>query len=102
MTTMVVLVNLKEGVSPEDYERWVLETYAPAVKALPSVRSWRAYQVGGLLASDATPPYQYVVTLDIDDLAQLGRDMKGEEMRRLLSELHRFAEVVQLISERFV
>jgi hypothetical protein len=44
-----------------------------------------------------------VVTLDTEDLApQLGRDMKGEEMRRLLSELHRFAEVVQLISERFV
>jgi hypothetical protein len=43
-----------------------------------------------------------VVTLGIDDLAQLGRDMKGEEMRRMLSELHRFAEVVQLISERFV
>ena len=102
MPAMIVMVNLKEGVSPEDYERWVLETYAPAVKALPSVRSWQAYQVGGLLASDDTPPYRYVVTLDIDDLAQLGRDMKGEEMRRLLSELHRFAEVVQLISERFV
>ena len=53
---MVVLVNLKEGVSPEDYERWVLKTYAPAVKALPSVRSWRAYQAGGLLALDDTLP----------------------------------------------
>ena len=72
------------------------------MKALPSVRSWRAYQAGGLLALDDTLPQRYVVTLDIDDLAQLGRDMKGEEMRRLLSELHRFAEVVQLISERFV
>jgi hypothetical protein len=102
VTTMVVLVNLKEGVSPEDYKRWVLETYAPAVKALPSVRDWRAYRVGGLLASDDVPPHQYVVTVDIDDLAQLGRDMAGEEMRGLLSELHRLAGVVQLMSERFV
>ena len=37
MTTMVVVVNLKEGVSPEDYERWAKKTYAPAVKALPSI-----------------------------------------------------------------
>ena len=102
MTTMVVLVNLKEGVSPEDYERWVKECYAPAVKTLPSVRDWRAYRVGGLLASDANLPYRYAVIVDISDLAQLGPDMEGEEMRRLLSELHRFAEVVQLMSERLV
>ncbi len=102
MTTMVVLVDLKEGVSPEDYERWVLETYAPAVRDLPSVQDWRAYRVGGLLASDAAPPHQYVVTVDIDDLEQLGRDMASEEMQGLLSELHRFAGVTQLMSERFV
>ena len=101
MTTMVVLVNLKEGVSPEDYERWIKESYAPAAKALPSVRDWRAYRVGGLLASDGAPPYRYVVTVDIGDLAQLGRDMEGEEMRGLLSELYRYAGVVQLMSERF-
>jgi hypothetical protein len=58
--------------------------------------------VGGLLASDNAPLYRYVVTVDIDDLAQLGRDIASEEMRRLLSELHRFAGVVQLMSERLV
>jgi hypothetical protein len=58
--------------------------------------------VGGLLASDDTPPYRYVVMVDISDLAQLGWEMQGEEMRRLLSKLHRYAEVVQLMSERLV
>ncbi|HEY0128847.1 MAG TPA: hypothetical protein VGB40_06750 [Rubrobacteraceae bacterium] len=42
------------------------------------------------------------MTVDIDDLVQLGRAMAGEEMRGLLSELPRFAGVVQLMSERFV
>lgn len=98
---MVVLVNLNEGVSPEDYERPTRGSYAPTVKALPSIRDWRAYRVGGLLASDEAPPCRYVVTVD-DDLAQLGRDMAGEEIRGLLSELYRFAGVVQLMSERFV
>ena len=55
-----------------------------------------------MLTSDGVPPYRYVVTVDIGDLAQLVRNMKGEEMRGLLSERHRFAEVVQLVSERFV
>jgi hypothetical protein len=101
MTTMIVLVNLKEGVNPEDYERWVLESYAPAVRELPSVEDWRDYRVMGLLGSDAAPPYRYVVTLDVGDLDQLGRDMAGAEMQRLLPELHRFAEVTQLMSDRF-
>jgi hypothetical protein len=98
---MIVLVNLKEGVSPEDYERWILESYAPVVKGLPSVEGWRDYRVGGLLGSDAEPPYRYVVTLEVSDPEQVGRDMEDEEMQRLLSELHDLAEVTQIMAERF-
>jgi len=98
---MIVLVDLKEGVDPEDYERWVLESYAPAVRELPSVEDWRDYRATGLLGSDAAPPYRYVVTLNIRDLDQLGRDVASEGMQRLLSELHDLAEVTQIMAERF-
>jgi hypothetical protein len=99
--SMIVLVDLKEGVDPEDYERWVLESYAPAVRELPSVEDWRDYKATGLLGSDAAPPYRYVVTLDIRDLDQLGRDVASEGMQALLSELHDLAEVTQIMAERF-
>ena len=102
MPSMIVLVDLKEGVDPEDYERWVLESYAPAVRELPSVEDWRDYKATGLLGSDAAPPYRYVVTLDIRDLDQLGRDVASEGMQGLLSELHDLAEVTQIMAERFV
>jgi DNA-binding Lrp family transcriptional regulator len=98
---MIVLVKLKEGVDPEDYERWILDSYAPAVRDLPSVEDWRDYRVSGLLGSEAAPPYQYVVTLDVKDLDQLGSDMAGEEMRRLFSELHDLADITQIMAERF-
>jgi hypothetical protein len=98
---MIVLVNLKEGVDPEDYERWVLESYAPAVRELSSIEDWRDYRATGLLGSDAAPPYRYVVTLDIRDLDQLGRDVASEGMQGLLSELHDLAEVTQIMAERF-
>jgi hypothetical protein len=99
--SMIVLVDLKEGVDPEDYERWVLESYAPAVRELPSVEDWRDYRATGLLGSDAAPPYRYVVTLDIRDLDQLGRDVASEGMQGLLSELHDLADVTQIMAERF-
>ncbi len=101
MATMIVLVNLKEGVSPEDYERWILESYAPAVRGLASVEDWRDYRVSGLLGSDAAPPYRYVVTLELNDPGELGRDMQREDMQRLLSELHELAEIIQIMAERF-
>ncbi len=101
MPTMIVLVSLKEGVNSEDYERWILESYAPAVKDLPSVGDWRDYRASGLLGSDVAPPYRYVVTLEANDLEQLGHDIQGEEMQRLFSELHELAEITQIIAERF-
>jgi REDY-like protein HapK len=101
VATMIVLINLKEGVSPEDYERWILDSYAPAARNLSSVEDWRDYRVSGLLGSDAAPPYRYVVTLEVGDPGHLRQDMQGEEMQRLLSELHELAEITQLMAERF-
>jgi REDY-like protein HapK len=98
---MIVLANLKDSVDPEDYERWILESYAPAVRDLPSVEDWRDYRLSGLLGSDAALPYRYVVTLDVNDMEQLERDMAGEEMQRLFSELRGLAEVTQIMGERF-
>jgi hypothetical protein len=100
--TMIVLVNLKEDVAPEEYEIWLQERYVPAILDLASVDEWRGYRVGGHPESSSDPPYQYVVSVGINDLEQLGRDMESEQVQRLLGELGRYADVTQLMTERFV
>ena len=102
MPTMIVLVNLKEDVAPAEYERWLQDRYVPAVLDLVSVDEWRGYRVSSLLESGGDPPYQYVVSVEIIDLDQLGRDIDSERMQMLLGELGRYADVTQLITERFV
>ena len=102
MPTMIVLVNLKEGVAPEEYERWLYERYVPAVLGLPSVDEWRGHRVGGLAGDDGEPPYQYIVAVEINDLGQLGKDVESEQVQNLLGELGRYAEVTQLMTERFI
>ena len=102
MATMIVLVNLKEDVAPEDYERWLGDRYVPAVLDLASVDEWRGYRVSGLPESGGEPPCQYVVSVEINDLEQLGRDINSEQMQRLLGELGRYVDVTQLLTERFV
>ena len=102
MPTMIVLVNLKEGVAPEEYERGLQERYVPAILDLASVDEWRGYRVGGLPQSGGDAPYLYVVSVEINDLKQLGKDMESERVQRLLGELGRYADVTQLMTERFV
>lgn len=102
MPTMIVLVNLREGVTPEGYERWLGERYVPAVLELPSVDEWHGHRVDGLAEGEGEPPYEYVVTVEINDLEQLGKDMESERVQTLLGELGRYAEVTQLMTQRFV
>ena len=99
---MIVLVNLKDDVAPEEYERWLDERYVPAILKLPSVDEWRGHRVGGLAGADGEPPYQYIVAVEINDLEQLRKDMEGEQVQVLLGELGRYAEVTQLMTDRFV
>src|SRR3954447_3584029 len=99
---MIVLVNLREGVAPGEYERWLDERYVPAVLGLPSVDEWRGRRVGGLAEAGGEPPYEYVVTVEVNDLNQLGKDMESEQVQTLLAELGRYAEVTQLMTERYV
>jgi hypothetical protein len=100
--TMIVLVNLKEDVAPQEYEHWLQVRYVPAILDLASVDEWRGYRVGGLPESGGELPYEYVVSVGINDLEQLGKDMESEQVQRLLGELGRYAEVTQLMTERFV
>jgi len=99
---MIVLVNLKENVAPEEYERWLDERYVPAVLDLPSVDEWRGHRVGGLAEAGGEPPYEYIVSVEVSDLEQLGWDMESEQVQTLLGELGQYAEVTQLMTERFV
>jgi REDY-like protein HapK len=100
--TMVVLVNLKEDVAPEENELWLDERYVPAILELPSVEEWRGYRVEGPAEASGEPPYEYIVTVEINDPEQLGKDMESEQVQTLLAELGRYAEVKQLMTERFV
>lgn len=101
MAAIIVLVDLKEGVDPEDYEIWVRDSYAPAILALDSVDEWRNYRATGLLGTDSPPPHHYVVVVDANDPERLRTETETAEFRRLLEELHGFADLTQITGERF-
>jgi len=96
-TTIVVLFNLKPGVSPSDYEQWAKTTDLPTVRTLGSVNQFSVLRTTGLLGTDAAAPYQYVELLEVNDMEKLGADVSSETMQRVAAEFQQFAENPQFM-----
>ena len=78
MKTLIVLFNLKEGVSAADYEAFAKDLDIPTVKSLQSVSEFQVFKSLGIFGSDATPPYQYVEMIHFDSIENLVSDMGKE------------------------
>ena len=78
MTTLIVLFNLKAGVSETDYEAFAKTLDIPTVTSLKSVSEFKVYKSLGLFGSDAKPPYQYFEVIHFSSVDELVGDMDNE------------------------
>lgn len=83
---VIVLFNLKPGVSIADYEKWAREVDLPTVNGLGSIEKFEVLRTTGLLTGDGTPPYQYVETIEISDPEGFGADVSSETMQKIAGE----------------
>jgi len=89
--TVVVLFNLKQGVTPDDYEQWARGTDLPIVNALPSVKSFEVFRATGLLGGGSAP-YQYVEILRFSSMDALFADIGTEKMQGIAAQFQAFAD----------
>lgn len=75
MPTIVVLFNLKPGVSVERYEDWARATDLPTVNGLGSVERFEVLRSRGLLSGDESTPFQYVEILRVASVDALRADI---------------------------
>ena len=92
MTTIIVLFNLKDGVSDADYEAWAKGTDLPMVRGLTSVSAFDVYRSTGLLGSDAPPPYRYVEIIHVSDMDTFGAEVGGDVMQTVAAEFQAVAD----------
>jgi hypothetical protein len=91
MTTIVVLFDLKPGVSVAEYESWARRADLPTVNALPSVASFRVLRSGGLM-SGAPAPYQYVELIELASLDGFRGEVKSEVVQAVAREFRTYAD----------
>jgi len=97
MTTIVVLFNLKAGVSVAEYEDWARRTDLPNVNGLPSVLGFRVLRSAGLLSGLAAP-YQYVELIELESLEGFRAEVKTELMQSVAREFRTYADAPLFIA----
>jgi hypothetical protein len=96
-TRIIVLFNLKEGVSIADYEAWAKSKDIPTVNGLGSVDTFEVFKASGLLGSDAAPPYAYIEIIDVNDMDAFGGDVGTDTMKRIAGEFQAMAADLSFI-----
>ena len=94
---IIVIFNLKEGVSAADYEAWAKKDDIPGVNRLSSVKGFTVHKATGLLGSDAASPYQYVEVLDITGMDPFLAEISTEEFQAMAAPFQDFADNPQFI-----
>ncbi len=90
---IVVLFNLKPGMSAADYEAWAQKVDLPTVGALPSVEGFAVFKSLSVLgAGERSPPYAYIEIIDVNDMRVFGDDIATAAVRRVAEEFHAVAD----------
>lgn len=92
MPALIVLFNLRPGVSPDEYERWARETDVPTVTELRSVEAFRVLRLERLLFGDGRAPYAYCEVIDVTDLDLLGEEIASARVQEIAAEFQAFAD----------
>ncbi|WP_300998522.1 REDY-like protein HapK [Hyphomonas sp.] len=95
---LFILYTLKEGVTPEQFENWVVTTDQPAMRSLARVQSFRTYRAERLLMGEGAPGVGYIEAFAIPDLEGFTtEDMGGETVQKVMGEFMGLVEAPQFI-----
>ncbi len=98
MAQIILLYNLKDGVSRDDFHEWVKTTDYPAMRGLASVDNFRTLESKQLLMGEGSPSFQYVEVFDLNDVgAFTGTDMPGAVVQNIMGQFMGFADAPEFI-----
>jgi hypothetical protein len=95
---LIIMYNLKAGVTPADFETWVKTSDQPAMRGLARVADFQTLRAEKLLMGDGKPSVQYIETFSIPDLdGFVAEDMPGATVQGVMGQFMGFADAPQFI-----
>ena len=89
---IIVLFNLRPGISEADYEDWAKRTDIPVVNKLASIKNFTVHKASSVMGSDQKAPYQYIEVVDVLDRDQFSKDVATETMKKVAAEFQALAD----------
>ena len=90
MAKEIILYNLKEDVTDEDYQKWCEEYKGPTLLGLDSAKSFTLVKMlggvkgngkEGIPPAETKPPFKYVGILDSSSLEDWNRDRNSKTFK---------------------
>ena len=88
MPVRYVLTTLKNGVKPEEYERWLREYDYRVAKTLPSIISYRTHRVEGPINGAEQAGWHYIERIEVRDKDQYAKDLASAAGQELIRQLY--------------
>ena len=88
MPVRYVLTTLKNGVQPEEYERWLREYDYRVAKTFPSIISYRTHRIEGPIKGAEQAGWQYIERIEVRDKDQYAKDLTSPAGQELIRQLY--------------
>src|SRR5438093_10624489 len=88
MPVRYVLTTLKNGVKPEEYERWLREYDYRVAKTLPSIISYRTHRIEGPINGAEQAGWQYIERIEVRNKDQYAKDLASPAGQQLIRQLY--------------
>ncbi|MFH1113794.1 MAG: EthD family reductase [Pseudomonadota bacterium] len=84
MSKEIILYNLKDSVTDEEYKKYCEEKKGPFLQSLPSCKSFTLVKI--VASKKGEIPYKYVGILDATSTADWQKDTQSEDFQKFLQE----------------
>lgn len=103
MPVVFFVSRLKEGVTPEAYEKWLVEFDYVKAGQVPSILSYRTHRIQGHLGDGAPKPFDYLEVLEVTDIAAYLREAEEHPaMQAVKSQWGDYVEAVHVLHGEFI
>ena len=92
MSALIVMFNLKEGVSEADYEAWAKSSDLPTVRGHKGVDGFDLFRADNLFRTENASPYRYVEVIQINDLDQFNLDVATDAQKPISEKFREIAD----------
>ncbi|WP_028117594.1 hypothetical protein [Ferrimonas senticii] len=98
MTTLIVMFNLKEGVSEADYLQWAKQSDLPTVNSLNSVQSFEVFKGENLFGSNEPSPYHYFEVIKLHSVDGFAQELTTAAMQQIIAQFQAFTEDAKFVA----